>query len=187
MLLLGVQSPPRVQGTKRLPERGAQRALHQGLVIGSGHVPTQEQHRVCSQLRGGSVSEDPAPRGGSGGLTEMAGRTLQVRVSRGNCGVCRGLFSLTPPPHPDPWLLHRHSLFGLETFCRKDLSTIPAHAAAGNCSSSNFYILCEGSVIHICPHRPGPLANPLPRGPEPSSGVCRHRACTVDQLHQVCV
>lgn len=52
MLLLGVQSPPRVQGTKRLPERGAQRALHQRLVIGSGHVPTQEQHRVCSQLRG---------------------------------------------------------------------------------------------------------------------------------------
>lgn len=100
MLLLGVQSPPRVQGTKRLPERGAQRALHQGLVIGSGHVPTQEQHRVCSQLRGGSVSEDPASRGGSGGLTEMAGRTLQLRVSRGNgCRIVESVGGSSPSPH----------------------------------------------------------------------------------------
>ena len=84
-----------------------------------------------------------------------------------HCGACRGLFSLSPPPHPDPWLLHRHSLFGLETFCRKYLSTIPAHAAAGNCSSSNFYILCEGSVTTSVPIARVPWRTPFPGGQSP--------------------
>lgn len=50
MLLLGVQPPARVQGTKRLSEGGAQRPLHQRFVIRPGHVPAQEEHRVCCQL-----------------------------------------------------------------------------------------------------------------------------------------
>ena len=100
MLLLGVQSPPRVQGAKRLPERGAPRALHQRLVIGSGRVPAQEQHRVCSQLRGASVSGDAAPRGGGGGLTEMTGRTLQSRVFRGNgCRIVESVGGSSPSSH----------------------------------------------------------------------------------------
>lgn len=39
-----------MQGAKSFPERGAQCSLHQGLVVCSHHVPTQEQHRICCQL-----------------------------------------------------------------------------------------------------------------------------------------
>lgn len=67
VLLLRVQPPARVQGTERLTECGAQRALHQRLVVRARHVPAQEQHRVCCQLLVRSGSEGTGLGGGNGG------------------------------------------------------------------------------------------------------------------------
>lgn len=71
VLLLCVQPPARVQGTKRLSEGGTQSALHQRLVVRSRHVPAQEQHRVCRQLWV---------------MVSLRGRQTRLGVGRG--GLC---------------------------------------------------------------------------------------------------
>ena len=84
-----------------------------------------------------------------------------------HCGVCRGLFSLIPSPHPDPWLLHQHSLLGLEPFCQNTSPPSPPTRQQETTQALIFTFSVKVLLSTSVPITLVPWRTPFPGGQSP--------------------